>query len=128
MNHSTLIFLLKEGHIDMKTRIEKGLWPHPPLRLKDCIIAIKSELDHNNFFPYPWTDKQNGEIIDDVAAIEKIDNKKFVFHYREANPINLKKIGLNETKVFTKPEGAAEYYLRRILRLPGDLDGWKVIK
>jgi hypothetical protein len=29
---------------------------------------------------------------------------------------------------FPKPEDAAAFYLKRALDLPGDLDGWKVVR
>ena len=54
MDKETLLFLLKEGHMDMLTRIEKGLWPHPPLHLKDCVIAITRALEQDKYFPVPW--------------------------------------------------------------------------
>lgn len=127
MNQEDLLFLLKGGHIDMQTRIEKNIWPHPPLQLKECIATIVNALNHDKYFPYTWIERQNSEFIDDVGVIEKNNEKRFVYHYREASPRDLKKISIKEEKIFNKAEPAAEYYLRNILRLPGDLDGWKVI-
>lgn len=128
MDKETLLFLLKEGHMDMSNRIGKGLWPHPPLHLKDCVIVIIEALEQDKYFPYCWIDKQDGELIDDIAVIEKINCEKFVFHYREASPSNLRKISIREEKNFKTSQAAAEYYLRKVLRLPGDLDGWKVVE
>ncbi len=128
MDKETLLFLLKEGHMDMLTRIEKGLWPHPPLYLKDCIIMITQALEQDKYFPYRWINKQDGELIDDVAVIEKINCENFIFHYREASPSNLKKISICEEKTFQAAQDVAEYYLRNVLHLPGDLDGWEVIE
>jgi hypothetical protein len=128
INQEILLFLLKGGHIDMQVRIEKGIWPHPSLKLKECIIAIVNALNQDKCFPYPWINRKDGEFIDDVGALEKIDETKFIYRYREASPSNLREISVNKERVFITAQAAAEYYVRNILRLPGDLDGWKVIE
>ena len=64
MDKETLLFLLKGGHMDMTTRIEKGLWPHPPLRLKECIETICEYLETNKYFPIPWVEKKDGDTYD----------------------------------------------------------------
>lgn len=128
MNQNDLLFLLKGGHVNMPARIEKGIWPHPPLNLKDCIAVIVKVLEKDKYFPSVWIDRQEGELIDDVVSIEKINDEKFFYYYREANPRNLRKISTYKEKIFKTGQDAAEYYLRNILRLPGDLDGWKVVE
>ena len=127
MDKEDLMFLLRGGHIDMSERIKKRIWPHTPIPLNDCINVIVSILDRDKPFPHPWVNRQDGELIDDAATIEKINETKFIFHYREASPNDLRKISINRENIFKTAESAAEYYLRNILRLPGDLDGWKVI-
>ena len=128
MDRATLIFLLKEGHMDMPTRIKKGLWPHSPLQLKECIEALSDYLEINKYFPVPWVEKKDGELIGDLDTIEKNEKNQFIYRYRYSNPINLLKISDKGEKVFQKAQDAAEYYLRNVLYLPGDLDGWKVIE
>lgn len=126
MDNETLLFLLKGGHMDMPTRIEKRLWPHPPLRIKQCVSVIMSALNNTSCFPSCWVERKNGELIDDFSCIEKTTDNKFIYHYREASPYNLKLISVNEQKKFNTAEEAIKYYLHHELHLPGDLDGWKV--
>lgn len=128
MDQENLLFLLRGGHIDMPTRIEKKIWPHSPIRLNDCITVIINVLNHDKYFPQLWINRQNGELIDDTAIIEKINEAKFLYRYREASPSDLKKISISEEMVFKTAQSAAEYYLRNTLRLPGDLDGWEVVE
>jgi hypothetical protein len=127
MDTETLLFLLKGGHINSAERIEKGIWPHPPLKLSELISVIVNHLKSNRWFPYPWVEKKNDDLIDDVSVIEKIDKEKFIYYSRSAQPINLSKIGENTKRIFKTAQSAAEYYLRNALRLPGNLDSWKVI-
>lgn len=111
----------------MPTRTEKKLWPHSPLRLKECIDVILEFLKSNKYFPVAWVGKKNGDLIGDMIVIEKINENKFLCRYRYSDPINLLKISEIGEKVFKCGYEAVEYYLRSALYLPGDLDGWKVI-
>ena len=128
MDRANLFFLLKEGHIDMPTRIKRGLWPHPALHLKECIEALSEYLEINKYFPAPWVEKKEGELIGDSVAIERVEKNKFIYHYCFSDPINLHRISEKGEKIFQSSRDAAEYYLRNILHLPGDLDGWKVVE
>jgi len=128
MDPLSLVFLLKGGHLDMPTRINNGLWPHPPLRLKQCIEVISDYLETNKYFPASWVEKKNGELIGDLVVIEKNERNQFVYRYRYSDPINLLKISESGEKIFQRAQDAVEYYLRNVLYLPGDLDGWKVIE
>jgi hypothetical protein len=127
MDRGTLLFLLKGGHIDMSTRVARKLWPHSPLLLGECIDAILDFLRSNKFFPVPWVEKKNGELIGDLMVIEKIDENNFLCKYRYSNPLNLLKISDVGEKTFKSGYEAVKYYLQHELYLPGDLDGWKVI-
>lgn len=127
MDKDTLLFLLKGGHIDMPTRVARKLWPHPPLLLSECIDVILDFLKSNKFFPVPWTEKKNGELIGDLMVIEKIDANNFLCKYRYSDPVNLLKISETGEKAFKSGHDAVRYYLRHELYLPGDLDGWQVV-
>lgn len=128
MDYATMIFLLKGGHIDMPSRIKKKIWPHPPLRLKECIKAVTAYLETNKYFPAPWVEKKDGELIGDSVTIERKEKNQFIYRYCYSDPINLFKISESGKKIFKTSQEATEYYLRNVLYLPGDLDGWQVIE
>ena len=127
MDSKILVFLLKGGHINMSDRIEKGVWPHPPLLLSELVRVIGDYLKLNKWFPHEWRDIKDGSLVDDVSAIEKINENLFIYRSRKANPSNLSVIDRIVEKEFNNAEKVAIYYLRRDLMLPGDLDGWRVI-
>jgi hypothetical protein len=126
MDKQTLLFLLKGGHMDMQVRIKKGLWPHKPLKINECVEVISEYLQSNKCFPVSWVEKKNGMLIGDLLVIEKISEKEFVCHYRYSHPTDLLKISEEGKKRFKTAQAAIKYYLRHELYLPGDLDGWKV--
>jgi hypothetical protein len=127
MDNETVLFLLKDGHIDMTERFKKRIWPHPPLFFSHIVNILAGYLKLNRCFPSPWIERKDGELIDDSSVIEKTDDKNFTYRSRRAHPINLTKIGINIKKTFKTAESAAEYYLRNDLNLPGDLDGWVIL-
>ncbi len=128
MDSETIIFLLKGGHLNVEERKEKGIWPHPPLILSDLVDELVKYIKTHKWFPYEWVERKNGELIDDVSVIEKVNDKKFVYRSRAASPYDLTIITAKIEKKFKSPTKAAEYYLRNELRLPGDLDSWKVVE
>lgn len=128
MDSETIIFLLKGGHLNMDERVAKNIWPHPPLKLNDLINEVIRYLKTEKFFPHPWVQRKDGEFIDDVCVIEKINPFIFIFRSRAASPSDLTRITAQGKKVFFSARSVVKYYLRWALNLPGDLDGWKVIK
>jgi len=62
MNNEMVLFLLKGGHLDMNERIEKKIWPHPPLKLSTLIKIITEYLKSHPVFPYEWIERKNGEL------------------------------------------------------------------
>lgn len=127
MDYDTIIFLLKDGHLNMEKRREKGIWPHPPLKFNDLVNVIVTYLKDNKWFPDEWEEPKSGELIGDSSAIEKVNERKFIYRSVRSAPIDLTRVGERTEKIFTTAATAAEYYLRNDLCLPGDLDGWKVI-
>ncbi|MBU1043182.1 MAG: hypothetical protein KJ915_02140 [Candidatus Omnitrophica bacterium] len=128
MESKTKIFLLKGGHLNMEERIDQGIWPHPPLTITELRNEIIEYLKTYKWFPHEWISKKNGEPIDDATVIEKIDKNKYIYRSRAASPYDLNKITMQTEKIFNSAEKAIEYYLREVLYLPGDLDGWKVVE
>ena len=128
MNSETKFFLLKGGHQNMEERKEKNIWSHPPLKIVDLTNEIVEYLKKNNWFPHEWIERKNGETIDDVSVIEKSEKNNYIYRSRAASPYDLTIITMQTEKTFNYPEEAAEYYVRNVLHLPGDLDSYKVIE
>jgi hypothetical protein len=128
MDKKILLFLLQGNHINMEQRSADGLWPHKPISMSECIEVIEQYLDKNRFFPYPWVERSQGELIDDVIVIEKLSAHKYVCRFRSASPSDLRVISEQGEKVFNNVKEAIKFYLKWELCLPGDLDGWKVKK
>jgi hypothetical protein len=127
MDSEVIIYLLKGGHIHIQEREEMGIWPHPPLLLRDLIDELVKYLESNTWFPQEWVERNDGEIIDDVEVIEKVTDNKFIYRSRAANPRDITVIAKRTEEVFGSPAKVAEHYLRNALHLPGRLDKWKVV-
>jgi hypothetical protein len=128
MDSETIIYLLKGGRLNMEERKERGIWPHPPLLLQNIVDELFNYLQTHKWFPHEWVERKNGELIDDVAVIEKVNDKKVIYRARAASPYDLTIVTAKTEKTFKSVRVAAEYYLRNVLNLPGDLDSWKVVE
>jgi hypothetical protein len=128
MDSEVIIYLLKGRHIHMQERQEMGIWPHPPLLFKDLLSELVKYLETNKWFPNEWEERENGQIIDNVNVIEKINDGEFIYRSRTANPRDMTLIASRTEKTFLSAKEAADHYLRDALHLPGRLDKWKVIE
>jgi hypothetical protein len=127
MDSEVIIYLLKGGHIHIQEREEMGIWPHPPLPFKDLVNELVKYLETNRWFPHEWVERRNGEIIDSVTVIEKINDQKFIYRSRSANPRDITVMASKAQETFNSAAAVAEHYLRNALHLPGRLDKWKVV-
>ena len=127
MDFEIIIHLLKGKHIGIQEREEMGIWPHPPLLFSDLVDELVKYLETDKWFPHEWVERRNGEIIDNVAVIEKIDDQRFIYRSRAANPRDITTIASKTQETFTSAAAVAEHYLRNALHLPGRLDKWKVV-
>jgi hypothetical protein len=127
MDENNLLFLLRGGHINMNDRIERGLWPHQPLKFSDVAICLASAIEAETWFPYEW-EPTLGDAIREGGIIERQSPAKYIYHsYR--HPANNQYVLTEQSKkTFNTSLDAAKYYLKWDLHLPGDLDGWKVIE
>lgn len=126
MDSQLLTELLKGKHFNMRERIERGAWPHPPLHFNDLVNHLVSIIENQESFPVPWVERKDGSPVSDRTVIVRESTKKFVVYFERSGPfMNLAEKG---EKVFCCAKDAVDFYLRAELNLPGDLDGWKVIK
>jgi hypothetical protein len=128
-NNETLLFLLKGGHLSMAERLTRGVWPHPPLSFGAVAIFLAKTLEQGErWFPYEWEPHRPGQIVREGGTIERQGENRYVYRNasaQAASPTTLNRF--NETE-FSDPLDAAVHYLRWDLHLPGDLDGWKVVR
>jgi hypothetical protein len=127
MEHETILYLLKGGHLSMQERAEMRIWPHPPLLFGDLVDELVEYLETHTWFPHEWVERKDGEIIDDVWVIEKTNDRKFIYRSRIADPYDMTKIAAKTEKIFDFATEVAEYYLKIALHLPGRLDKWLVV-
>ena len=128
MDSETLTFLLRGGHLNMEERKAKGIWPHPPLRFGDLVRHLAEVLAQEKWFPFEPAPHAEDELVYEGVLVEREEAHRFVCHLQRAHPLFPRQLAEQTTKVFTKPEDAAAFYLRWNLFLPGDLDSWKVVE
>jgi len=128
MDSETLTFLLRRGHLNMPERIERGLWPHPPLRYSDVVRHLAQVLRSEKWFPREWNPAVPGEPICEKGVIERKARWLYIYHAQRHHPLNPRLLAEEAKKIFISPEAAARHYLKWDMNLPGDLDGWKVVR
>lgn len=111
----------------MSERIEKGIWPHPPLKYSELVDLLVKTLEVENWFPYEWRPTP-GEPIREGGIIEKQSHSKYHYHTYRHSPINPYLLAGQKTIECTTAREAVQHYLYWDLHLPGDLDNWQVIK
>jgi hypothetical protein len=128
MDSDTLTFLLRGGHLNMTERTERGLWPHPPLKLSEIVRHLAKILQSEKSFPREWIPAVPGEPVWEGGVIER--KARWVYFYRTQRHHALNPTVLAEVakKIFFSPKSAARHYLKWDMNLPGSLDGWKVIR
>ena len=111
----------------MPDRIAAGDRPHAPLSYEDVVRHFVRVLETDGCFPHRWAPPIGGEPVNEAGSIERQANRTFIYRSARARPSNPHAVAEVTEKTFTDSFEAADWYLRWELRLPGDLDGWKVI-
>jgi hypothetical protein len=128
MDEEILTMLLRGEHISMPDRVARGLWPHPPLNFSEVLAQLTRLLNQHKWFPREWTPHREGEPVHEGGAVERQGLGRYVYRAARAHTIESHVLAQETERVFSSAEDAARYYLKWDLRLPGDLDGWKVIE
>jgi len=128
MDSETLNCLLRGDHISVPDRIERRLWPHPPLCLSNVLEVLADIREQERWFPREWYPHMQGQGVYEGRVIERKTPHKYI--YRAARALASNPFALAEVteKVFANSGDAARHYLKWDLHLPGELDGWKVIE
>lgn len=103
----------------MEERVQKGLWPHPPLEYTDVLKHLSSLIQSQEWFPRDIAIPREGIFIQNV-------NGKFICHCLAYGPFGNRRENEDKSYEFNNAKDAADYYLRNDLHIPGDLDGWVV--
>ena len=128
MDSETLLFLLKCRHMNIPDRISRGLWSHPPIPFKECVDAIVAHLAVNEWFPHEWHKPIPGGPVADSVTIQKVGDDRFLCRLQRSHPTAYWVLAEASETSFDNAEDAARYYLKWGMMLPGDLDGWKVVR
>lgn len=110
----------------MADRIERGLWPHPPMKLSEVANHLAMILSEEHWFPHKWHPHLQGHPVHEGGVIERKSSTNYVYRTARTWPANPFVTAEVTEKVFSNPAEAAAFYLKWDLHLPGDLDGWKV--
>ncbi len=128
MDAETLTLLLRGEHISMPDRIDRGLWPHPPIKFSDVSDQLARVLQRERWFPREWHPHLQDQPVYEGGIIERKGQNKYVYRTARAWPSNPFVTAETTEKAFGNAQDAAAHYLKWDLHLPGDLDGWKVIE
>jgi len=117
---------LRGGHISIPDRIERGLWPHPPMKLPDVVTHLAGILMDEHWFPCEWHPHLQGQPVYAGGVIESKGPEKYIYRSARAWPTNPFVTAEVTEEGFANAEEAAAHYIRWDLHLPGNLGGWKV--
>ena len=136
MSPETLTALLRGEHIDTRQLEELDLLPRETLRHREVVDHLAGVITRNDWFPRPWMEHVPGQSVDETVVIERLGAgrrrwpgaPRFVCHARRHAATEPRALVEEARKRFWSARRAAEFYLRFQLGLPGDLDGWKVVR
>lgn len=101
----------------MEERIEKGLWPHSPLKYAQVLEHLTAVVQNQEWFPHDISTQIGGIIIQNIK-------NEFICHCLAYDAWGRRK--RDKHYKFRDAQDAADFYLKKELHLPGDLDGWTV--
>ena len=128
MDKKTLTFLLSGGHLSMAERMERGIWPHEPLKYSDVVRQLASIIRSQKWFPCEWQPAVPGESIREGGVIERKTGFLFIYRCQRHQATHPTILAEQSKKIFFSAKSMARFYMKWDLALPGDLDGWKVIR
>ena len=147
-----LTALLRGEHIDVERREALGLRPEETLRYADVVAHLAGVISRSEWFPRPWEEHVPGQCVDENIVVQNLragdrdggggggrreagagrrrwpGSPRFVCHARRHHPVDPTALVEEAHRRFWRARGAAGYYLRFQLGLPGDLGGWKVVR
>jgi hypothetical protein len=128
MNKDTIIRLLCGEHISITERINLGIMNNEPLKFKELVVILSEIIKGQRYFPRPYKQNEDSKAIYEGAVIERISEKEFIYYIQRAQAFSPFLIAEKRRIIFNDAQIVASCYLENELHLPGDLDGFKVVK
>ena len=70
--------LLRGEHINMPDRVERGLWPHPPLGFSEVLAHLAKLLNQHRWFPCEWQPHREGDPVHEGGTIERQGSDRYL--------------------------------------------------
>ena len=126
MDDATLLEILSGRHFNMHERVERGIWPHPPIAFAHVVHVLARVIQEQEWFPRAYQPGLRGQWVPDVTAIENCGAGCFRVHYQRAGALG-NTIAAQGAREFSSAAEAVVFFLKAEFHLPGDLDGWQVV-
>jgi hypothetical protein len=147
-----LTALLRGEHMDAERREALGLRTDETLRYADVVAHLAGVVSRSEWFPRPWEEHVAGQFVDENIVVQNLragdrdggngggrreggtgrrrwpGSPRFICHARRHAPTDPTALVEETHRPFWRARSAARFYLRFQLGLPGDLDGWKVVR
>jgi len=128
MRPDILTELLAGRHFNMEERAALGLLPHEVLRYAEVRDHLASVISEREWFPREYVAHVPGHAVDERLVIQRLGRHRFVCHASRAQAIAPTVLAEESHRRFWSARKAADHFLRWEHGLPGDLDGWKVVR
>lgn len=126
MNTGTLTEVLSDKHLSIPDRIARGACPHPPLLFAD-VSHFTNIVASRRRFPKPFRAAAPGHLVAELTDVERRGPHECVVYEQRSGPSGYTVTGVALQR-FDSPTDAAAFFLCTEHRLPGDIDGWKVVE
>jgi hypothetical protein len=128
MPSQILTALLRGEHLNMEERADLGLLPHEVLDYGEVVGHLAAVISVCDWFPREFRPHVEGETVDERIVIERRGRHHFVCHAQRGWAIRPTVLAEEAHRRFLSARRAAKYFLTWEHHLPGDLDGWKVVR
>ena|SRR5215471_10544819 len=128
MDSETSTALLRGEHFSMADRIACGAWSHPPILFSDLVRRVAYVLEQGGCCAGPSGSVQSGESLPEDAVVERQSENRYIDRWQRPLATNPYVLAEQGERVFRTAVDATHHYLVCDRHLPGDLDGWQVVR
>jgi hypothetical protein len=127
MDDDSLTEIVSGRHLNMPERRRRGIWPHPPMQFEAVVCHVAGLVRTREWFPQRFVPDVPGRPVADVTAIERRSDTEYAVHIQRSGASGYT-VAERGVRIFNRAEDAAAFYLEAEFNLPGDIDGWKVVR